>query len=358
MGLFGNKKNRFIGVDFGTSSIKIVELSIKNSKPFLENYGWFDLSGILQENNPNQPKLLSFDERIKMALQSLLKKMNLQGTSVNVSIPGYSGLVVLIEFPDMNDEEVEKAIEFEAHKYIPASIEEVSISWEILKKQGGEDPKKNIEVLLVAAPKREVQRLGNMFAGTEFKLDAVELETFAISRSIVGNDKGTFLLADIGSRATNLMLVVDGTVLVNRSVDVGGNDITNTIADSLSIAKQRAESFKKEGKDIINEKETAIIMPSLELLSGEIKRVISVFKEKDKKANVDKIIISGGSSYLTGIEKYFSNILGVDVVRGNPFRNVTHSPEVAPFIQRTGASLSVAIGLALRGIEDENSGKK
>lgn len=359
LGLFENKRNRFIGVDFGTSAIKIIELSVKDHKPYLENYGYFDLAGITQSNDLNQQKLLSYDDKFKMALSGLLKKMKLEGGHVNVAIPGFSGLVVLIEFPAMKDEEIEKAIEFEAHKYIPTSIEEVSISWDILKKPSkGENSEKKIEVLLVAAPKKEVQKFGAYFEGTGFKMDSVELETFSIARAIIGNEQGISLIMDMGSRATNLILVENGMVIVNRTVDAGGNDITTTIAESLNISKQRAESFKKEGKDFINERETAIVMPSLELLGNEARRIIASFKEKNKDAKINKLILSGGSSELFGIDKYFFNMLNIETVKGSPLKKIAYDPLVAPFIEKTGTSFSVAIGLALRGIEDNNSEKK
>ena len=136
LGLFEQKKNRFIGIDFGTASIKVVELSYKNQKPYLENYGWFDLAGISQPVDPNNQKLESYEDKFKAALQGLVKSLNLDGSHVHVAIPGFAGLVVLIEFPEMKKEEIDKAIEFEAHKYIPTSVEEVSISWEIVKKEG------------------------------------------------------------------------------------------------------------------------------------------------------------------------------------------------------------------------------
>lgn len=359
MGLFGKKKSHFIGVDFGTSAIKVVELSYKNQKPFLENYGWFDLSGISQTGNLNQEAMVSYDEKFKMALFSLLKKINPAGKEVSVAIPGFSGLVVLVEFPNMNDEDVEKAIEFEARKYIPTSIEEVSISWEIIKKPKSDNVEKmKTEVLLVAAPKKEIQRLSGFFEGTGFQVEAIELETFSIARSIAGREPGAHLIIDMGSRATNLILVNNGLVIANRTMDVGGNDITTTIAESLSISKQRAEIFKTEGKDFINERETAIVMPSLELLVAEARRMVIAFKEKNRTMSVSSIILSGGSSKLQGIEKYFSSKLNVEVVRGSAIKNIAYDQKIAPFIEKIDTSFSVAIGLALRGIEAEYGNKK
>ncbi|HBP01360.1 MAG TPA: hypothetical protein DD454_04095 [Candidatus Moranbacteria bacterium] len=196
-----------------------------------------------------------------------------------------------------------------------------------------------------------------MFEGMNLKVKTIELETFSITRSLIGKREGNFLIMDIGSRATNLILVENGSVLINRSVDVGGNDITGTIADSLNVSKQRAEMFKREGKDFINEKETAIVIPVLELLGGEARRIMIAYKEKNKNAKIDGIVLSGGSSGLAGIDKYFQRMLGVEVSKGNPWKDISYDTKLALSIEKIGSSFSVVLGLALRGMEDEH-GKK
>ncbi|EKE15929.1 MAG: hypothetical protein ACD_11C00074G0004, partial [uncultured bacterium] len=280
-----------------------------------------------------------------------------------VAIPGFSGLVVLIEFPKMKNDEIDKAIEFEAHKYIPTSLEEVSVSWEIVSdpdegKDADGGVKNKINVLLVAAPKKEIEKYSVLFEGTDLKMRSIELETFSITRALIGNEKGNYLVMDVGSRATNIMLVQNGSVVINRSVDMGGDDITNTIADSLNISKQRAEIFKREGKDFLNEKETAIVIPVLELLGGEVRRIFVAFKEKNKNLKIDKFIISGGSSNLTGIDRYFQNMLGVEVSRVNPWEKISYDKKLAPVIDKIGSSFSVALGLALRGVEEAHQKNK
>ncbi len=359
LGILGGKKNRFVGIDFGTSAIKIVELSHKNQKPYLENYGWFDLTEIMHPEDVKQQKAGSYEKKIKTALFSLLKKLNVNGDEAHVSIPGFSGLVVLIEFPDMKKEEIDKAVEFEAHKYIPTSVEDVSISWEVMpsREVDGEQKnetasKKKIEVLLVAAPKREIEKYSSFFEGADLRMKTIELETFSLTRALVGNEKGNFLIMDMGSRATNIVLVENGAVIINRSVDVGGNDITNSIAESLSISRQRAEIFKKEGKDILNSKENAMFIPAIELLKGEIKRIVTAYGEKNKNSKIDSLVLSGGGCELKGIEKYFQDKLEMKVSRGNPWKSVEYDQKLASNIDKIGASFSVAIGLALRGVEE------
>ena len=358
-GILGGKNSRFIGIDFGTSAIKVVELSYKNQKPYLENYGWFDMAGILQTLDVNKERVGSYEEKLKTALHNLLRKMNIKNADVHVAIPGFSGLVVLIEFPDMKEDEIEKAIEFEAHKYIPIAAEDVSISWEIIKEDEVEKESSDnrIHVLLVAAPKKEIEKYSSLFKGTDLNMRSIELETFSIVRTVVGSDNGNYLIMDIGSRATNIILVKNGIVIINRFVDVGGNDITNTIADSLNVSKQRAEMFKKEGKDFLNDKETAIVMPSLELLGSEARRVVAAFREKNKDAKIDRFVISGGSSNLVGIGEYFKNMLGMEAHKTNPWEKISYDSRYSLDIEKVGASFSVALGLALRGIEESISKK-
>lgn len=357
-GFLSNKKDNFIGVDFGTSSIKIIELTSKNGKPYLENYGSFDLAGIVESaNGNNEPILNSYEDRMRLALKSLIEKMKIKGDVAFAAIPGFNGLVILVEFPAMKEDEIERAVEFEAHKYIPASIDEISLSWEIVKKNDAD--KKNeadssIEVLLVAAPKREVSRYGGFFADSGLNMEAIELETFSISRALIGNRPGNFIIVDIGSRSTNLILVENGSIVVNRSITAGGEDITKSIAESLNVSRQRAESFKQENKDFINSKESAITIPILELINGEVKRMLNVYNEKNKDNGVESIILSGGTSAMFGLDKYFSETLGIKVEKGDPWKNLEYDKRLEDSVKKMGASFSVAIGLAMRGFEDNN----
>lgn len=355
--LFGNKKNRFVGVDFGTSYIKIVELSYKNQKAHLENYGVVDLAWISE--NSNAAKMQTYEEKIIHCLKTIISKMELKTLAAFISIPGFSGLVTLIEFPEMKEEEIAKAIQFEAHKYIPTSLEEVAMSWEVVAKKMGDkaamvaqtEASKKIQVLLVAAPKKEIAKYEHLVSGAGMNVNAIELETFSITRSLVGDDNGNFLIIDIGSRATNIVLVEKGIVMVNRNVDTGGNEITSTLAESLNISKQRAEILKKGEKDLLNGNE-AIVIPIIELIGGEALRILNAYKEKNSNTRIDGVILSGGTSRMKGLDAYYAKTLGMKTIIGNPWRRVVCEENVQKFIENMGGSFSVAIGLALRGIDE------
>ena len=358
-GLFSGRKNHFVGIDFGTSAIKIVELSYKNQKPYLENYGVIDLDAALHVEDSKEMKLQSYEDNLRVCLKELCDSLKLKEAPVFVSLPGFAGLITLIEFPEMGAEDLENAIQFEAHKYIPSSIEEIAMSWEIV----GRDTKHSltpeekktpgkIQVLLVAAPKKEIMKYERLLSAAELKVGAIELETFSIARSLVGDDLGNSLIIDIGARSTNIIFVEKGVVKINRNIDAGGSEVTGSIAESMNISNQRAETLKKGEKDIINSKEAAIVVPILELISGEALRIVNAYKQKNDGVNVDLAILSGGTAHMKGIDQYFSQALGMRTVVGNPWRRVVCEESIRPGIEKLGASFSVAIGLALRGIEE------
>lgn len=359
LGLFSKDKGRHIGIDIGTSAIKIVELSYKDQKPYLENYGWIDLEAAIHVNDPKEIKLQSYEDSLKLCLQELCHSMNIKNSPVYVSMPGFSGLITMIEFPEMSAEELENAIQFEAHKYIPTSIEEIAMSWDIVGHEGKnsltedkQEKSSKIQVLLVAAPKKEIMRYERLVGAADLPIGAIELETFSIARALVGDDAGNSLIIDIGLRATNIIFVEKGVVKVNRNIDVGSSEITKAIAESMNISKQRAEMLKKSDKDIVNSKESNIVVPMLELISGEALRIMTSYKKRNPDSRIDAVILSGGTAHMKGIGEYFTKALQTRTIVGNPWRRVVSSDEVRRHLDKLGASFSVAIGLALRGIEE------
>ncbi|EKE19539.1 MAG: hypothetical protein ACD_8C00143G0011 [uncultured bacterium] len=362
---FKVKNKSFIGIDFATSSIKVVELSYKNQKVSLENYGIVDLNFGENEQKKIVENNSTYNQKINTALKNLVNKMELRhGAQAYVSIPGFSGIITIIELPVMKQDELARAIQFEAHKYIPSSLDEVVMSWEVVEQIGNvpsvelskteDNANKNIKnkVLLVAAPKKEIEYYDKLVSGVNFEVSAIELETFSIARSLVGDDNGVYFIIDIGSRSTNIILIEKSVVRVNRNINAGGNEITTTISDSMSISRQRSEIFKKGSKDLLNTKESSLTIPVLELIVSESKRILNLFMEKNKGVRIDGIFLSGGTSKMEGMEEYFTRCLGMSVKVGDPWRRISVSDEVAPLVKELGASFSVAIGLALRGVDE------
>jgi type IV pilus assembly protein PilM len=358
MELFSGRSNYFLGIDIGTSDVKVIELTLQNNRPALVNYGWVDLEFL-----DTSKTYTSQEERTKAYIKKLISKLKPRAKSAFISMPSFNGLISLASFPPMSRSDLEQAVNFEVRKYVPMSVEEVYVSWDVVERNLASDPDKKkksaarTEVLIVIAPKDKVLRYESLLKNSGITIGAIELETFSLVRSLIGNDPGRFIIVDIGARASTIILVRGGVIEINHSVGVGGNDITTAIADSMNISKQRAEMMKKQGKDFINDRESAIVLPALEIIQGEVTRTIQTFQQKsesEQPLNVDGIILSGGTTKLKGIEDYFFRSTKIKTTIGNPWKKIIYSEKIAPVVESIGASFSVAIGLALRGIEEKN----
>lgn len=343
-------------MDFGTSSVKVVELSIRNQKPYLENYSWAYFNASLSDHDTNE---ITRDELMRISLEKVIKKMKPVSDSAYISVPAYTGLITIFELPYMEKNELEQAIRFEAHKYIPASEEEVIASWDVIKSEADNSPAgsgKRVKILLVAAMKEEISRYEKIMKAVKINVRAAELETFPIVRSLVGDDAGTYLIIDIGFRACNVILVEKGVIKISRNIDTGGNDITKSVAESFNVSWEKAEDIKKQQKDLINGKESGVVIYSLELIIDEIRRILELKKpENFSGGKVDGIIISGGSASMKGLAEYISNTLGIRTVIGNPWKKIVFDEKLKSNLEALGPSFSVAVGLALRGIEERKS---
>jgi type IV pilus assembly protein PilM len=338
-----------LGVDFGTSSIKAVELGVRNKKVELLNYGSIDLSS-LEKNAAHTER--SYDDELTLYLRALLTKLQPKSDSAYVAMPAFIGLLSLVELPMMSDEELAEAIQFEAHRFIPSSLDDVALSWQVVGERTAPDGGKKLEVLAVAALKKEVLRYQAYIEAAHLKLDFLELETFSLVRSVIGRTPGLVLLVDIGSRATNLVLAENGIVKVSRNLDAGGKDITRTLMESLDITQERAEVLKKSTKDFLNTKESAVIFPALDTIFGEAERMLESYQDKHPEAKCQEVVLSGGSAALTGLAQYTEKKLGIPVRQGNPWERIRVPEAHRADVEALGTSFSVALGLALSGVEE------
>lgn len=358
-GLF--KKNLFLGVDIGTSAIKAVELKLDGGVPALTNYAWMSTENLQDGEN--------YENVLSKCLAKMAKSSGFKSKEVNIAVPSFGGLITLLEFPSSIRNDLAQAIKFEAYKYIPTPMEEVVLSWDVVGEQDKEGKieknfsQKNsasepsaapgkIQVMLVAASKNKVFGCENLVKNSGLTLRGIEIESFSMARSLIGNDQGNFIILDIGSRICNIILVEKGVIKVNRNIDAGGKDITRVIAQNMGVSEERAEGMKVSNKDFFS-KETGMVFPALESITSEVSRAIDSYYKTDGRSKIDAIILSGGTANFVGVDKYFSEKLGIKAVVGNPFSRLNYDKKLEPVIQRMGTQFSVAIGLALKGGGDK-----
>ncbi len=353
MSIFTFRKPSFLGIDFGMSHVKAVELTLKNDRPYLLNYGevLVDFSDIKDSAIDAQTP----EEKIQSLLLALLQGMRPQSNNAYVAMPGFSGLITLIELPKMNPSELETAIKFEAQRYIPSPLSEVVLSWDIVapssSSKSASGASESLEILLVAALHKEVEKYQRYVAATPLKMEMLELETFSLTRALAFENDKILLIVDIGSRSTNLILVDNGSIKINRNLNAGGHEVTTTIFEALNVSWERANAIKSGDKDFLNNKESVIMFPSLELIVNESRRMLAAYTEKHTGAQIDHVILSGGTSKMTGLVEYFSRALNMPIEIGNPWQRIAYDKKFEQVVSKLDASYSVAVGLALAGVE-------
>ena len=360
----GNKSTKSVlGVDIGSSAIKVVQLKKKNGKAVLETYGAISL-GPYGNTDIGQTTNLQADDIVR-ALLDVMKESNVTVRSGVMAIPSSSSLIFTISLPDkITEDKFASVIPIEARKYIPVPVTEVTLDWFVLprdidssennimnKGQAIQNPTIDIktEVLVVAIHNDILSRYQEILKKTDIHSESFEMEIFSNIRSSFVHDLAPVLLMDFGASKTKLSIVEEGVVHVFHVVNRGGCDVTKNIASSLGISFSEAEKLKREvGLDANSHPEVAdIIRLSIEYIFADANSVVFAYQKKYNK-NISKVILTGGGSLTKGLmDKSVSNF-HTEVVYSNPFSKTEAPAFLEPILAISGPEFSVAVGLALR----------
>jgi type IV pilus assembly protein PilM len=355
-----SSKNRCLGLDIGTTGIKVVELKKEGNIPVLVNYAIsYDSGSLLQSSD-----LEILDGQTKEIVSGVVRKAGFKGDRVVVGIPGFLALISFMEIPEMPRAEIDQAVRFEANKYIPTPMEEVSLGWDIIGSyqdkplEGGQvsKQKQKLQIMVVTVPNNSVTKLASISKGSGLSPIAMEVENFATVRCLVGNDKGTFMIVNIGAKATDFTIVSDGIVRVTRSIDVGGAEISRSLASGLGVDLERADKIKKSSQINLsdpNDKMAGLVGPVIGMIIDEVKRLREIYHKKNPIKKIEKLIFTGGTSKLSSLIDYFASELSIECQPGNSLARVGVDSKYQKIVEAVSPELTVAIGLALRGLEEK-----
>lgn len=350
--LFGKSKSQ-LGVDIGTSNIKIVQLRPQGDKFVLETYGLVNVA--YQISNKDSGPAVNQAADI---LKSLIAKTGVTTKRAMASLPNSAVFTSVIEMPKIPKDELKSAIEFEAKKYVPLPLEEVALSWIILEDKHpkilkdtnlgnlkNQSENKN-KILLTAVPNAVIDNYVKVFHLAGLEPLALEIEALSLIRSLVGEDLHTNLLIDIGAKSTSVNLVENGYLRVSKNLNVGGDTVTTSLAQSLSVNFARAEQFKKDfGLSQGSQQIPQVMRPILDIIKNEAQQLINLFESRGER--IDRILLSGGGSKLPKLQEYFS-VIGKPVILAEPWSHIIYDPKLKPVIEPLGLNLAVATGLAMR----------
>jgi len=333
---YSRQRNR-VGLDLGSSAIKILEIKNLGDKLALTRIGLKTLSD-------------NTKEVLVEAIKSLVDELKLSTKEVSMAVSGPSTIVRFVSMPKMKEEELKGAIKFEAEKYIPFAIDDCLVDYQVLKKNEKEN---KFDILLVAVKKQLV--LDKIAVAQECGLSVgiVDVDTFAVANSFLKNfnshdaDKAVALL-NIGASLTNVSIVRGGILCFSRDVAIGGSDFTAAISRNLNIDHVSAENLKISPQDRLQD----VTNYTKSILNGFFNemRLSFSYYENQSGRGIDEIYISGGACGLTGLEAAFNEAFESKPFLWNPlqFMDTSDIAQKTDLVKNMSRSFAVAAGLAIR----------
>jgi len=343
---------KMVGIDIGTASIKVVELSRWGQGKTLENYGQIQSSSLYKEpfRSIERGNYLLSNYFVSRAVRAVLDEAKIKTAATIFSIPDFSTFCVSFELPPMSAKEIPDAVYYNAPQYIPLPITETTLDWKLISGTPG-NSQSSLKILLVAIPNETIQDYQTVARLAGLELYAVESEVFGVSRALASGVKKCVCLIDIGVQSTTINIVEKGSLKKSYSFNFAGSQLTFAIGAALGLGSTEAEEIKKEQGLLHSEQNVAKTLYLLiDPLLLEVKKFLSDFYLESEK-DVDEIYLTGGTSKLPGLREYFQEVLKKNVQIPNCFSDLLYPPILGEKLDDLAPSFSVAVGAALGGLE-------
>ncbi len=350
MKMFFPKK--MVGIDVGTASVKVVEISKWGQGKTLENYGEIKSSSLYKEpfRNIEKGSFLLSDYFVSRAVRAILDEAKIKTKAAIFSIPDFSCFCTSFELPPMTAKEIKEAVRYNASQYIPLPINETTLDWKLISGVPGEKQSK-LMIFLVAIPNQIISQYQNVARMAELELYAVEAEAMAIGRALIKDKKECVCIIDIGVQSTTINVVDKGNLKKSYSFNFAGGQLTYAVSSALGIGRLEAEEIKNnEGLGSEKENISKTLYLLIDPLLLEVKKVLSDFYIQENK-EADAIYLTGGTSALPGLKEYFVEVFKKKVEIPNCFSDTLYPPILEQTLEKMAPSFSVATGAALGGLE-------
>ncbi len=355
--------NRAVGIDIGTSSIKVVELKKEGGKVLLDTYGALALGQYNTDGHIGQVTNLTAEVLAK-ALKDVLEETKITSTNIVLGIPSVSCIIFILQLPtEIEESNLPLVIPNEAKKFIPVPINDVSLDWYVLprREDSGTEARvlaesgggASMSVLVVATLNETLSKYTDVAQKAALPADSLEIEVFSHIRSVMTRELYPVMIVDIGASKTKLTIVEHGIVETFRLVNHGSQDMTLGISRSLELTFDQAETLKKQYGLAAPSEYPHLAEPIKQQLAEifqETNATILAFEKRYNK-NIGKIIFTGGGAMTHGLLDYAKQSFAAELAIADPFAKVEAPVFLGGVLKNTGPEFSVAIGLALKKMQ-------
>lgn len=348
--MFGFSK-RVLGLDIGSSTIKLADISVGRSDATLNYFGFLPMpvpqAGSGELSNPGL---------IADAIKSLFAQSKTRGKSVASGLWGTSVIVKKISMPRVEKKILSQQIRWEAEQYIPFDPSEISLTFEVLP--GRQDPD-SMEVLLVAAQNAIIKTYRDVMSRANLNLEVLDVNGFALGNIFQHNygklSGQTVAVLNVGAVATNLVVLHEGETIFTRDIPVGGFQYSNDIHRDLGVTLPEAEALKLSavmGQEVPQQVHT-IMANANDALVDEFRNSFDFFSASNGGITISKVYFTGGSGFVAGLMGKAAQVTGYRFEPMNPFLKVKPGRGMTTqYMQQISPICSVAMGLGLRAGND------
>lgn len=346
--LFGSKK--VIGLDIGTSTIKMAELEVSRSSVQLLSFGFA----------PTPPNTLNGGEItnpgiISQAINALAHEIKSKRKKVATGMWGTAVIVKKITVPRIEKNMIAEQIRWEAEQYLPFDINSISLAFHVINPKSSSE---TMDILLIAAQLELVGQYRSAIESAGLELAILDVSGFALANAFeanYGRSRDTIGLINIGSGVTNFVVVSEGEVIFSRDVAIGGFNYTNEISKELGVTLPEAESLKLSAvnRGAVPDEVHSILSATNDVVTDEIRNSFEFFVGGNNGMGFNRCLITGGSSFVPGLVEQISKATQVSLQRMNPFERVTASRNFTDaYLRQIAPFAAVSIGLGLRKAKD------
>jgi type IV pilus assembly protein PilM len=354
--LFSKEAKSVLGVDIGTSSIKVVQLRKEKGRVVLETYGAISLGPYAGVEIGRATALQA--DKIAEALKDVIREANVTTNDAAVSIPYSSSLISLVKLPATVEKQLAQIVPIEARKYIPVPINEVQLDWFVVSggSKGGAAVADQIEVLLVAIHNDTISKFRTISSTANLAVGFFEIEVFSATRAALDHGLAPVAVVDMGAATTKFYVVERGLIHESHIINHGGQDLTLAASRALNITVMQAEERKRKiGLNKNDPAQDARFTQSLELslatLTAEISRIIVAYEQRTNQT-LSTLIATGGGASLKGFKDFAQGKISSEVRLADPFGKTQTPAFLEAILKEAGPEFSVAVGLALRKLQE------
>jgi type IV pilus assembly protein PilM len=349
---FTKEVKSVLGVDIGSSSIKVVQLRRDRGRVVLETYGAIAL-GPYAGVEIGRATALGAD-KISEALRDVLREANVTTDDAAVAVPYASSLVSMLKLPKAVEKDLAQVVPIEARKYIPVPINEVLLDWFVVSDTKKLPADGKLEILLVAIHNDTIAKFRSI--GTEAKLKTAffEIEIFSAVRAALDHGLAPVAVADLGAGTAKFYVVERGIIRESHIINHGSQDLTLAASRALNLTVVQAEERKRKF-GLTGEGETADLKKSLELtlspLIAELARTIAAWEQRNNQT-LSALVLTGGGATLRGLKELMQSKIQAPVRMADPFGKTASPAFLEKILQEAGPEFAVGVGLALRRLQE------